>query len=197
MFLIEFLNNVGDTVEEGDVLVISGRQRSLLKGQSYVLQPEVDLSTKEYDTRVCGIVCSTKAEFTPPDPEAGVVTETVTAEPTTAARDAGADGQSQPPASDAAEGEGETPGETSPEEDHTRIKRGQIGLMVVLGAFPHCKVDATYGAIKVGDLLTTSLTKGHARKVTDADKAAGAIIGKALGSLKEGTGVIPVLVTIQ
>jgi hypothetical protein len=195
MYLIEFLNNVGDTVEEGDVLVISGRQRSLLKNQSYVLQPEVDLATKEYDTRVCGIVCSTKAEYTPPDPEQVVVTETATAEATDAAPAAGADGQSQ--ASDADGGEGETSEEAEPEADHTKIERGQVGLMVVLGAFPRCKVDASYGAIKVGDLLTTSLTKGHARKVTDADKAAGAVIGKALGSLKEGTGVIPVLVTIQ
>jgi hypothetical protein len=197
MFLIEFLNNVGDTVEEGDVLVISGRQRSLLKNQGYVLQPEIDLATKEYDTRVCGVVCSTKAEFTPPDTEGGAVAEAVTAETTNAAPASDADGQTQPPASGAAEGEGETSEGAEPEEDHTRIGRGQVGLMVVLGAFPHCKVDASYGAIKVGDLLTTSQTKGHARKVTDADKAAGAIVGKALGSLKEGTGVIPVLVTIQ
>lgn len=185
MFLIEFLNKLGEPVEQGDVLVISGRQKSLLKNQGYVLQPEVDIATKEYDTRVCGIVCSTKSDAPPPAPAEAAVAETAAAE---TAGDA---------SSAAEEGEGESSGEEGAGEDYTVIKRGQIGLMVVLGAFPQCKVDASYGAIKVGDLLTTSLTKGHARKVTDAEKAAGAVIGKALGSLKEGTGVIPVLVTIQ
>jgi hypothetical protein len=196
MFLIEFLNKLGEPVEQGDVLVISGRQKSLLKNQGYVLQPEVDIATKEYDTRVCGIVCSTKSETPPPGPAEVVVAAAETAAGEAAGAE-GAGGQSQPSSPAAEEGEDEPSGEEGAGEDHTVIKRGQVGLMVVLGAFPQCKVDASYGAIKVGDLLTTSLTKGHARKVTDAEKAAGAVIGKALGSLKEGTGVIPVLVTMH
>ena len=51
--------------------------------------------------------------------------------------------------------------------------------MVTLGAFAHCKVDADIAPIQVGDLLTTSPTKGHAQKVLDPQKAVGAIIGKA------------------
>ena len=43
-----------------------------------------------------------------------------------------------------------------------------------------CKVDARYGAIEVGDLLTTSPTPGHAMKVDDPLKAFGTVIGKAL-----------------
>lgn len=35
----------------------------------------------------------------------------------------------------------------------------------------YCKVDAGYGAIAVGDLLTTSPTHGHAMKATDAGKS--------------------------
>lgn len=197
MFLIEFLNKLGEPVEQGDVLVISGRQKALLKNQGYVLQPEVDLATKEYDTRVCGIVCSTKSEAPPPSPSEVVGAEPSAVESAGAGGAAESGGQEQPSAPAAEEGEGESPGEGEPGEDFTVIKRGQVGLMVVLGAFPQCKVDASYGAIKVGDLLTTSLTKGHARKVTDAEKATGAIIGKALGALKEGTGVIPVLVTMH
>ena len=69
--------------------------------------------------------------------------------------------------------------------------------MVTLGAYAHCKVDAKYGAIQVGDLLTTSPTKGHAQKVTEPEKAVGAIIGKALGSREKGRGKIPVLVMLQ
>ncbi len=47
------------------------------------------------------------------------------------------------------------------------------------------------------DLLTTSKTKGHAQKVTNPSKAIGAVVGKAMGSLKRGRGTIPILVTLQ
>ncbi len=69
--------------------------------------------------------------------------------------------------------------------------------MVTLGCFAHCEVDATIAPIEVGDLLTTSRTKGHAQKVQEPEKAIGAIIGKALGSLSRGKGKIPVQVTLQ
>jgi hypothetical protein len=60
-----------------------------------------------------------------------------------------------------------------------------------------CKVDASDASIEVGDLLTTSATPGHAMKASDPQKAFGAIIGKALGKLDKGRGLIPVLVTLQ
>jgi hypothetical protein len=61
----------------------------------------------------------------------------------------------------------------------------------------YCKVDAQFGAVEVGDLLTSSPTPGHAMKTTDPHKAVGAVIGKALRSLKEGQGLIPMLITLQ
>jgi len=61
----------------------------------------------------------------------------------------------------------------------------------------YCKVDASYGAIEVGDLLTTSPTPGHAMKTDDPLKAFGAVIGKALRSLEEGQGLIPILIALQ
>ncbi len=61
----------------------------------------------------------------------------------------------------------------------------------------YCKVDAQYGAIEVGDLLTTSPTPGHGMKATDPLKAFGAVIGKALRPLKEGQGLIPILIALQ
>jgi hypothetical protein len=61
----------------------------------------------------------------------------------------------------------------------------------------YCKVDANYSAIKVGDLLTTSPTAGHAMKATDHLQAFGSVIGKALGTKSEGQGIIPVLVALQ
>jgi hypothetical protein len=61
----------------------------------------------------------------------------------------------------------------------------------------YCKVDAQYSPIGVGDLLTSSPTPGHAMKVTDPLKAFGAVLGKALGNLTSGTGLVPVLVCLQ
>lgn len=60
-----------------------------------------------------------------------------------------------------------------------------------------CKVDAQFGAIAVGDLLTTSPTPGHAMKTDDPLKAFGAVIGKALRPLAEGRGLIPILIALQ
>jgi len=60
-----------------------------------------------------------------------------------------------------------------------------------------CKVDAQFGAIEVGDLLTTSPTPGHAMKTIDPSKAFGAVIGKALRPLNAGQGLIPILITLQ
>lgn len=60
-----------------------------------------------------------------------------------------------------------------------------------------CKVDAEFGAIEVGDLLTTSATPGHAMKAADAAQSFGTVIGKALRSLASGRGEIPILVSLQ
>lgn len=70
-------------------------------------------------------------------------------------------------------------------------------LPVALTGRVYCKVDAAYGAIEPGDLLTTSDTPGHAMKVTDHAAATGAILGKAMGSLESGRGMVLVLVSLQ
>lgn len=57
--------------------------------------------------------------------------------------------------------------------------------------------DASHDPIRPGDLLTTSPTPGHAMKVTDHDRAQGAVIGKAMTELNEGTGLVLVLITLQ
>lgn len=61
-----------------------------------------------------------------------------------------------------------------------------------------CLVDAdAAGEITAGDLLTTSATPGHAQKVEDYGRSQGAIIGKAMSSLKSGRGYVLVLVGLQ
>ncbi len=61
----------------------------------------------------------------------------------------------------------------------------------------YCLADASSAPIHPGDLLTTSGTPGYAMKVTDYDKARGAIIGKAMSSLEDGKGLVLVIVTLQ
>lgn len=68
---------------------------------------------------------------------------------------------------------------------------------IALAGKVYCKVDAEFGAIEVGDLLTTSPTAGHAMKAQDPARAFGALLGKALGALPDGRGLIPVLVALQ
>lgn len=57
--------------------------------------------------------------------------------------------------------------------------------------------DASYGSIKPGDLLTTSPTPGYAMKVTDYNRAQGAILGKAMTKLEKGKALVLVLVGLQ
>ncbi|MGQ0626922.1 MAG: hypothetical protein ACT4PL_02340 [Phycisphaerales bacterium] len=61
--------------------------------------------------------------------------------------------------------------------------------------YVHC--DAGSGAIEPGDMLTTSDTPGHAMKASDRDRAHGAVIGKAMGRLESGRGLVLVLVNLQ
>ncbi len=61
----------------------------------------------------------------------------------------------------------------------------------------YSKVDASYGAVEVGDILTTSPTPGHAMKADDPFRAFGTVIGKALRHFPNGQGLIPVLVALQ
>ncbi len=70
-------------------------------------------------------------------------------------------------------------------------------MPVALVGKVYCKVDAQYASVEVGDLLTTSLTPGHAMKAGDPLSAFGAVIGKALRPLKEGQGLIPILIALQ
>ncbi len=60
-----------------------------------------------------------------------------------------------------------------------------------------CYVDASFGAIKPGDRLTTSPTPGHAMLSSDSARADGAVIGKAMTELKEGKGLVLILVNLQ
>ena len=68
--------------------------------------------------------------------------------------------------------------------------------MAMVGIVP-TKVSTENGPVHDGDLLVSSATPGYAMKGTDRDKLTGAVLGKALGTLESGMGVIEVLNSLQ
>lgn len=81
----------------------------------------------------------------------------------------------------------------------TLSQRGTLdeGRNVALGGRVYVKATVSNGPIKPGDMLTTSGTAGYAMRVSDYGRAQGAVIGKAMSSLDEGTGLVLVLVSLQ
>jgi hypothetical protein len=77
------------------------------------------------------------------------------------------------------------------------MARAQDKLPVALAGRVKVKVSAENGAIRAGDLLTTSSTPGHLMRCEDPGRHHGAIAGKALEPFAGETGVITVLVTLQ
>lgn len=158
------LNDGRESLELGDVVVITGAAESVLGS---IPVPRVRKVSEANSTAVIGVV---DRQFVTPSKEVSTQ-ETEAVSP----------GDFVDSTVSMAEGGGIAPGE-------------YVGV-VTLGSFRAIKVDASYGAIQPGDLLVSSDTAGYAMKATDPQ--VGAVIGKALGSLDSGTGVIPVLVTLH
>lgn len=68
---------------------------------------------------------------------------------------------------------------------------GTVDVAVLGSGFAEIKVDAGYGTIRAGDLLSSSATPGHAMRAFTTKP--GTIVGKALEPLESGTGTIRVL----
>ena len=82
------------------------------------------------------------------------------------------------------------------------MKLGQDGALdgetlVAMTGRVYVKCSTENGAIRPGDLLTTSTTSGHVMRATDHDRANGAVIGKAMSTLDARTGLVLVLVNLQ
>ena len=82
------------------------------------------------------------------------------------------------------------------------IRMGQDGVLdgdtlVAMTGRVYVRCSAENGAITPGDLLTTAALEGHAMRATDGARSFGAVIGKAMSSLDEGTGLVLVLVNLQ
>jgi hypothetical protein len=61
----------------------------------------------------------------------------------------------------------------------------------------YVKCTTEGGPVRPGDRLTTSSLAGHAMRVSDDGRSIGAVIGKAMSSLDDGTGLVLVLVNLQ
>jgi len=69
-------------------------------------------------------------------------------------------------------------------------------MLALAGRVP-VKVNSENGSINVGDLLTSSSQSGYAMKCNNYRKCAGAIIGKAMEPLTNGSGKIMVQIDIN
>lgn len=76
------------------------------------------------------------------------------------------------------------------------VADGALPVASIGRVWVRCDAGAN-GAIEPGDLLTTSNTPGHAMRVTNAARSNGAVIGKAMSSLKKGKGLVLVLVSLK
>ena len=82
------------------------------------------------------------------------------------------------------------------------LSMGQAGVasgntQVALTGRVFVRCSSENGAIRPGDLLTTAATAGHAMRASDHERAFGAVIGKAMTALENGTGLVLVLVSLQ
>lgn len=68
---------------------------------------------------------------------------------------------------------------------------------VAIAGRVYVQAEAFSAPIQPGDLLTTSDIPGHAMTATDREQSYGAVIGKAMTGLDEGTGLVLVLVNLQ
>ena len=75
------------------------------------------------------------------------------------------------------------------------LDRHDGGAPVALLGKVWAMADATCGAIRPGDLLTSTTRPGHAQRLTDPARGFGAVVGRALTPLEHGQGMVRVLVS--
>lgn len=81
---------------------------------------------------------------------------------------------------------------TLPKRATGSVAPGAYGNVVTLGAFRAVRVDASFGAIRAGDMLVASPNPGYA--MVSHDPRLGTVIGKALGDWSAGLGEVPLMV---
>jgi len=196
-FVVDVMQNVdSQRLEVGDVVVLTGNSAPVIGSIPTATVRKADTA---YDTSVAGVV---DAVWYVPDAttrkayevqQDAIRTAMAAQKKVSLDKTSGGDTKTEdvpiPPATIS-----DMVGTVHPSDTEASASRGGYISVVTLGAYKSIKVDASFGPIKAGDLLTTSPNRGYAMKVTDRQAASGAIIGKALADLNTGTGLIPVLI---
>jgi hypothetical protein len=196
-YVVDHMQNADDVaLQTGDVVIIADDSVAPVLGQ--IPTPRIKRASSANDTAVVGVV--DQVTFVPDAStrQAYEAQQNADRDATARAQGVSRDETSklapmaaiQNRISDAA-------GTLHADEQATSAAPGGYCSVVTLGAYKAVKVDASFGAIRAGDLLTTSAHAGYAMKVQNKAAASGAIIGKALSSLASGTGTVTVMVTLK
>ena len=181
------LNNSGDLSVDGAVsgggadfaerITVEGNENDYEPGDVLVISDEVDraveLADEAYSSRVIGVYSTNP----------GFIGGAGTPEEQRAAVD------------EALARAGYENGEDVPAHVLEELAIDDGAVDVAIAGIVPVKVSTENGPVLRGDLLTTSATPGHAMKATE--QVPGTILGKAMGTLEEGTGVIEALVILQ
>lgn len=200
-YVVDIMQNAGkETLEAGDVVIIVGNSAPVL-GQIPVVT--VKKANSAYDTGVTGIVdqviyvpdASTKAAY---DKQEAAIRAAM--QQRNQAMVTGRSKDNKPDVSSITMPEAtitDEQGTLHADPSATQVGPNGYASVVTLGSYKAVKVDASFGPIHAGDLLVSSPHAGYAMKATDRTLTSGATIGKALGNLDSGTGLIPVIVTLK
>ncbi len=199
-YVVDVMQNAdGASLEPGDVVTIVGNSTAVLGDIPVVT---IKKASSAYDTGVVGIVdaplyvpsAQTRATYQAEQQ----AQRAALAQRQAGAAQAAATGTKFDPASIAMPATTISDAQGNVHADAARaITTDSYANVVTLGSYKGVKVDASFGAVHAGDLLVASTHAGYAMKATDKTQTSGAVIGKALGNLETGTGLVPVMVTLK
>jgi hypothetical protein len=201
-YVVDIMQNASaDTLEAGDIVTIVGNSPAVL-GEIPVVT--IQKATSAYDTGVVGIVdqvmyvpdAATKAAY---DAQQAAAKDAATQRAELFANTDMSQGKPDPATVAMPKGMiSDADGTLHAVAGASQVAaNGGYASVVTLGAYKGIKVDASFGAIHAGDMLVSSPHAGYAMKADNSQIKFGSVIGKALGDLADGTGLIPVMVTLK
>jgi len=193
-YVVDEMQNADSVnLEPGDVVVIAEHSSAPVLGNIPV--PRIKLAASPNDTAVVGVV--DQIMYVPDASTRTAYEAQQQADHEAATRSQNDIERKHEPMADIQNRVSDEAGTLHPDSHATSASPGGYCSVVTLGAYKAVKADASFGAIRAGDLLTTSSHAGYAMKVMDKAAASGAIIGKALSSLDKGVGTVTVMVTLK
>ncbi len=193
-YVVDAMQNADSVaLQPGDVVVIAENSTTPVLGDIPV--PAIKLATSANDSGVVGVV---DAPLYVPD-AVTAATYKAQQDADVKASQAAAANQNQKLSPLANIPNRITDEQGLPHQDNSvsSVAPGKYCNVVTLGAYKAVKVDASFGPVHPGDLLTTSPHAGYAMVVKDKAAAYGAVIGKALSGLDSGTGTVTVMVSLK